>query len=143
MRRGLATGKKLAFLAQADSQCRDELWADFRETYHLSLWEYDLEGEHIHLAQPFAALALQLPTTSRVRRNLTPGYSYDIDTQLLRCIEYNQRLYAWNKTKEAQTPGAQPPDELTLPGEEAEHERRVDAAERDARELAKAFGLNL
>lgn len=86
-----------------------------------------------------AALAWQLPRSSRVWREIDPIGAHDDGTVFLRAIEYDIRAFNWSlsdgKTAE--------PEPLLLRGEEEARQRAEEKADNAAAELAKVFGLNL
>ena len=89
-----------------------------------------------------AALAYQLPKDSRVRSALAPVASHSLDVLLLREIEYNQRVWHWANTKEAENKSTAPA-RIDLPGEEEAHEKAVENAEKKALRAAERLGIKL
>lgn len=124
----------------------DEILADFQETYHLNLWVEPLEdgedGSASLNTRRIAALAWQLPNTSRTWQVLSPGSSNTLEAQLLRHIEHDVRLFSWSFSKDAKTK-SNIPEPLTLPGEEKARERAEERADSMALSLAHEFGLKL
>lgn len=120
----------------------DELTADFQQTYHLNAWELGLdgdgEGEDI---RRIAALAYQLPRTSRTWIALNPALENGTAEWLLRQIELNQRRWAWAHTKDAKS-GSNEPQPITLPGEAELVDAKEQQAEQDALAVAAAFNLD-
>lgn len=86
-----------------------------------------------------AALAWQLPRSSRVWREIDPIGAHDDGTVFLRAIEYDIRAFNWSlsdgKTAE--------PEPMLLHGEAEARQRAEEKADNAAAELAKVFGLNL
>ena len=123
----------------------DELLADFQETYHLNLWEMGLDGDtDVTPAEVkrAAALAYQLPADSRVKRAIAPEASHSLSVQLMREIEYNQRLWHWANTEEAKNKDTAP-NRMPLPGEEEAHEKAIERAQKTAIGAAELLGLKL
>lgn len=122
----------------------DELLADFQEVYHMNLWVLGLGGDSFPTRDLYriAALAYQLPPTSRVRRAIEPAKAHDQTVRLLRQIEYNQRMWHWAHTKDAKDESTAPEPHL-LPGEEEAYERAVAHAEDEAARTAEALGIKL
>lgn len=89
-----------------------------------------------------SVLAFQLPRDSRVKKAIAPELSYGVETQLLRAIEHNQRLWHWANTKEAKHKETAP-SPLSLPGEDEAHEKAVERAESQARRTADRLGIKL
>lgn len=85
-------------LAAIEDKHPDELRADFQQYYGLSI---DGMGGDYPIAHA-AALASQLPSTSRVAKALNPDNEWDDATYLLSAIEYDLRVLIWQKTKDAQ-----------------------------------------
>lgn len=100
------------------------------------------QGEEPQHPERYAALAWQLPKTSRLWRALDPSAGYDTATLLLRQLEYNVRAFHWAFTEDGKNK-ANEPEPLTLPGEEEAHERAAEEADNMALELARVFGLNI
>ena len=117
----------------------DELLADFQETYGMDVW-FVSQGGIPGDVERIAALAWQLPKTSRTWRTAEPLLENETDAYLLRQIELNQRLWAWAHTKDAEN-GTNEPAPLTLPGEREWGEEKEKQAEKDAMAVAAAFNL--
>lgn len=133
-------------LCHAMAHCPDEILADFQETYHLNLWVEPLEdgedGSASLNTRRIAALAWQLPNTSRMWHIFAPGGSNTLEAQLLRNIEHDVRLFSWSFSKDAKTK-SNVPEPLTLPGETEAKERAEERADSMALSLAQEFGLKL
>lgn len=143
MRRGPQRSKKLAFLALALRWHHDELLADFQQTYGMDVWS-DL-GRILEDDEPplrLAALAYQLAPDSRTRAAMNPAASHSTEALLLRQMELNQRAWAWAHTKDGER-GENEPSPIWLPGEEQEHERRVEHEENKALTVADALGISI
>ena len=135
-----AQGKKLAFLAFATERCPDELMADFLQTYRIDVWGVDWASICDGDVGRYAALAYQLPHTSRTWMVFEPTLVNDTADYLLRRIELNQRVWQWAHTKDAEHKVNEPAP-LTLPGEAERNEERERKAEVDAASVAAAFGI--
>jgi hypothetical protein len=124
----------------------DEILADFQETYHLNLWAEPLGDDWRDRAslntQRIAALAWQLPNTSRVWRRVSPGNGNTVESQLLRQVEHAIQMFRWSFSKDAKTK-SNVPEPLTLPGETEAKERAEERADSMALSLAQEFGLKL
>lgn len=66
----------------------------------------------------------------------------DTDTQLLREIEYNQRLWAWGNTEESKDKTTAP-EPLPLPGEKEASEREAEHTRAEALDVAAALGVDI
>lgn len=88
----------------------------------------------------FAALAWQLPNTSRVRRCVDPSNGYDTATLLLRQLEYDVRAFKWGFSEDAKN-NANEPEPIELPGEEEARKRAAEEADNAAIEVARLFGM--
>lgn len=120
---------------------RDELTADFMETYGLWLDEFGVDGEETtREVTRAAALAWQLPRSGRAWRAIDPLGANGTDTSLLRQIEHDLRLWMWAHTKDAKTNTNQP-EPMLLPGEREQQEAKVEEAERMASSVASLLGL--
>lgn len=121
----------------------DELMADFQQTYGLDLWALGVEAEDTcPRVLRAAALAYQLPRTSRTWVAMDPTNGNQTVEYLLRQMEHNQRMWAWAHSKDAKS-GANEPDPLPLPGEE-ERTRDLEQQElRKAADIAALMGLNI
>lgn len=126
----------------ASTRYHDELLADFQQTYRIDLWGTDWERLDEDRAAHLAALAYQLPPDSRVMRAVDPAGANDVTAQLLREIEFNQRMWHWAHTDAAKG-GMGEPERITLPGEDAAYESMVEREERNAERIAASFGLEL
>lgn len=123
----------------------DELMADFQQTYHLDLWAMqlgDLDGEATMQTRRAAALAWQLPSSSRVWSGVAPLGALGTDVMLLRQIEHDVRVFQWSFSEDAKNKDTAP-EPLTLPGEEEAHRLAEERADRAAIDLAAEFGLKL
>lgn len=87
-----------------------------------------------------AILAAQLPREARLHVEIDPRSQISLEDELLRCIEFNQRLNLYAKTKDAQS-GANEPEPLVLPGESEAREKAAEKAARQSKQVAEAFGL--
>ena len=87
-----------------------------------------------------AILAAQLPRESRTVRAFAPSAQNGTVEQLLRQIEYNQRLWHWAHTKSAKS-GSSKPEHMNLPGEVEQVAIDREREERNARIVAETFGL--
>lgn len=87
-----------------------------------------------------AALAWQLPKTSRTWRKVEPVLENQTESYLLRQIELNQRMWAWAHTKDAQS-GTNEPAPIMLPGEKELSEEKEKQAKKDAMAVAAAFNM--
>ena len=120
----------------------DELLADFQQYYSLDLWEMRLDTDDCtREVLRASALARQLPPESRLKQSLLPD-SHSLEVQLLREIEYNQRLWHWANTEEAKKKDTAP-QRMLLPGEEDAYENAVADAEREAIRMADRLGIKL
>ena len=100
------------------------------------------QGEEPENAGRFAALAWQLPSTSRLWRALDPKNGYDHATLLLRQLEYDVRSFHWAFTEDGKNK-ANEPEPLMLPGEEEARKRAEEEADSAALEVARIFGLSI
>ncbi|HCG61420.1 MAG TPA: hypothetical protein DEV22_03260 [Collinsella sp.] len=66
-----------------------------------------------------ASLCVQLPRTGRVYTAINPDLAYDERMQLLRQIEYDLRVLAWQQTEDARH-RRNAPDPIPLPSERVE-----------------------
>jgi hypothetical protein len=132
-------------LALAETEHPDELLADFQQYYGIDLWWQLYSGleklPRLDVAH-MAALAYQLPPDSRVKRAVDPTGSNSTELQMLRRIEYNQRCYAWSKTKDAEHKRNEPQPVL-LAGEREDVERREREQKQAAVDVAEAFNLSM
>lgn len=122
---------------------RDEVVADFRETYGVDL---PLSGGGVASAgdeelERWQVLFSQLPTSSRVGCRLDPDNLWDDGTRLLALIEHDLRLFQWSFSKDA-AKKANVPRMVPSPGERARNVARRDAALAARREIADAFGVD-
>lgn len=122
---------------------RDEVVADFRETYGVDL---PLAGGGVAAAsddelERWQVLFSQLPPRSRVRCRLDPDSLWDDRTRLLALIEHDLRLFQWSFSKDA-AKKANVPRMVPSPGEHARNVERRDAALAAKREIAGAFGVD-
>lgn len=133
-------------LCHAMAQYPYETLADFQETYGLNLWDERLgdgEGGSASVnTQRIAALAWQLPNTSRLWRKIAPGGGNTTEAQLLRQVEHAIQLFRWSFSKDAKTK-SNVPEPLTLPGEEEAREIAGERADSMAISIAQEFGLKL
>ena len=119
----------------------DELMADFMETYGLWLWDLGVDGEETtEGVMRAAALAWQLPRSSRAWRHVDPLGANDMQTALLRQVEHDLRLWMWAHTKDAKN-NVNTPDPIPLPGEAERMEAKFEEAERMASSVASQLGL--
>lgn len=93
--------------------------ADFQQYYSLNLDGMGTAYSYSHAA----VLCVQLPADSRVNRAINPDAAYTLTDLLLRQIERDLRVIAWQKTKDAQH-GRNYPEPLPLPSEDKEHARK-------------------
>lgn len=115
--------------------------ADFMETYGLWLDEFGVDGDETTPGiTRAAALAWQLPPSSRAWRAIDPLGANDMKTALLRQLEHDLRLWMWAHTKDAKNNQNQP-DPIPLPGEAERMEAKVEEAERMAMSVASQLGL--
>ena len=89
----------------------DELRADMQQYYGL-----DMDGMgRDHSVMHYATCAAQLPLGSRTMSALNPDASWGWTERLLSLIEYDLRVVAWQRTKDAQE-GANRPKPPIEPG---------------------------
>lgn len=85
-------------LVEAESKYADELRADFQQYYRLNI--DDMGNGYTY--QHAAVLVSQLPIGSRVLSKMDPRASWTQSDYLLSLIEYDLRVLAWQKTKDAE-----------------------------------------
>lgn len=85
-------------LVEAETKYADELRADFQQFYGLNLDHMGNGYSHAHAA----VLVSQLPIGSRVLSKMDPRASWSQTEYLLSLIEYDLRVLAWQKTKDAE-----------------------------------------
>ena len=73
---------------------------------------------------------------------MKPAFTWRLTHELLRCIEFNQRIEMYSKTKDAQS-GANEPVPLVLPGESEAREKAAEKAANQSKYVAEALGLRL
>ena len=111
------------------------------ETYGLWLWDLGVDGEETtRSVERAAALAFQLPPTSRVWGAIDPMGANTTEAALLRQLEHDMRLWMWAHTKDAKTNTNQPRP-MQLRGEAALAEAKAEEAERTAASVASLLGL--
>lgn len=130
------------------AQYPDELLADFQQTYGLDVWA-DIaelrrwEGDYTpQRILRLAALARQLPGSSRTVRKATPDAANGIDTLLLREIEYDLRRWHWANTKDAER-GENEPEPYRLPGEDERRAHNIERELRNASDVASQLGISI
>ena len=112
------------------------------ETYHVDVWGTDWDALGDEEAARLAALTYQLPRAGRVWKAIDRAGSHDVATQLLREIEYNQRLWHWAHTEQAKDESTAP-QPITLPGEQEAHEVAVERELQNAADVAALLGINI
>lgn len=95
----------------SDDRCRGALVADFRRYYGLSWNTIRDSGIPLHEA---ADMAGWLPPDSATRRALDPHWQRTPDIDLLREVEHDLRVLAWQNTREGSR-GRGFPEPLRLP----------------------------
>ena len=98
------------------------------------------QGDEPSDAARIAALAWQLPRSSRTWSAHEPDGAYDASTLMLRQIEYDVRSFHWMLSEDGKNKKNEP-EPFMLPGEELALEKAEERAESDAMELARAFGM--
>lgn len=121
---------------------RDEVVADFRETYGLDL---PLGGGMASATdeelERWQVLFSQLPSRSRVACRLDADNLWDDKARLLVLIEHGIRLFQWSFTEDAKKK-VNVPRPIQSPGERARNVERRDAALAARKEIADAFGVD-
>ena len=112
------------------------------ETYHVDVWGTDWERLGDDEAARLAALTYQLPKAGRVWTAIAPAASHSMETQLLREIELNQRIWHWAHTDQAKDESTAP-QPITLPGEQEAHEAAVERELQNAADVAALLGINI
>lgn len=90
--------------------------ADFQQYYGLNLDGMGTAYSYLHAA----FLCAELPTDSRVNRAYNPDAAYTLTDLLLRNIEHDLRVIAWQRTEDAKHQ-RNFPEPLPLPSESQEH----------------------
>lgn len=85
-------------LAAVEYEHPDELRADLQQYYGINIDGMGVDYTHAHAA----VLMRQLPLTSRLARIADPDSAWTDETHFLAAIEYDLRILAWQKTKDAQ-----------------------------------------
>lgn len=130
-------------LGWAAEHAPDELLADFQQTYGLNAWALGVLGDETSAdVLRAAALAAQLPHSSRTFCAMEPSAANGTVERLLRQIELNQRSWAWAHTKDAKN-NVNEPQPLSLPGEIESVEAARERAEVDAMAVASAFNIEI
>lgn len=89
-----------------------------------------------------AALAYQLPRSSRTWSAVDPFGANGTDTILLRKAEHDLRLWHWANTEEAKNPDTAP-DPIPLPGEERAREAEAERRMAQAADVAARLGIDI
>lgn len=108
----------------------------------MNLYEYaeELEGNATTTnVKWLAVLSAQLPLSSRVAVASHPENAWDVQSYLLRQIEFQLRALIWGLAG-GEKAGAKPTPILS-PAENAAHESAVDDAARMAETVAAVFNL--
>ncbi len=135
-------GKKLAVLASALASHHDELYADFQQYYGIDLWTLAIFDErHTTDVDRAAILAAQLPRDARVHVAVSPLARVSQTDELLRRVEYNQRVWHWANSKDGEH-GANQPKPLMFDGEQEAHDRAAEREARHSKYVADLLGLH-
>lgn len=105
-------------LAWLSREHRGQLVADFRRFYHLS-WA-SLPDSGIPLSE-IADYAANLPVESATHRAINPGWQHTLQVQLLREVEYLQRVTLWANADPRKR--GREPERIRFPWEEDSAER--------------------
>lgn len=73
---------------------------------------------------------------------VAPTLAYGPSIELLREIEYNQRMWHWANTEEAKNKETAP-DRITLPGEDDVRQAMVEREQQHAIDVAAQLGINI
>lgn len=120
--------------------------ADFQSEYGIRLIDREylsaLAGDDATpLLSWLAALAAQLPDTSRVAVAAHPENAWSTGDYLLRSVEFQLRAFAWALAGGEKT--GPRPEPIYSPGESAHFDAIVKEAERMADNVASVLGISL
>lgn len=120
--------------------------ADFQSEYGIRLIDSEylraLAGDDVtRLLLWLAALAAQLPDTSRVAVAAHPENAWTTSDYLLRSVEFQLRAFAWALAGGEKT--GPRPEPIYSPGESANFDAIAKEAERMADNVASVLGISL
>lgn len=128
-------------LALALSKHHDAIYADFQQYYGVDLWTLDIfRDEYTVDVKRASILAAQLPREARLHVEIDPRARISLEDELLRRIEFNQRLWHYSNTEDAKKK-INEPSPLPFPGEEEAREKAAEKAANTSKYVAEQFGL--
>lgn len=105
------------------------------------MWTLDIfRDEYTVDVKRASILAAQLPREARLHVEIDPRARISLEDELLRRIEFNQRVWQYSHTKDAKN-RANEPEPILLPGEEEAREKAAEKAANHSKYVAEQFGL--